>query len=241
MRHDGTDRFHSRRRAPWVAVFGPDGVGKSAVIARVQQKLASRFDGCRRFHFRPRVFRPQIDAAPTTAPHAQTPRGLVLSYLKLIYWLLDCWLGHLLQVLPALRNSQFVIFDRYLPDLLVDPVRYRLPASARNFAQRLVRLAPEPDLWILLDASAEQVQQRKQEVSPAESRRQREAYLQHFQLMPGAFLINADRSLEEVTREAAAIISGFNAGFNFRVPSFESVALQIPVQGAGSGGVKHAG
>ena len=227
MKEDLTGGFHSYGRGRWVAVFGPDGAGKTAVIAGLQHKLASRFSGCVRFHFRPRLFARQVDAPPVTAPHAQTPRGLFISNVKLFYWLLDCWLGFFFHVLPALRSSRLVIFDRYLPDLLVDPVRYRLPAGATKLAARLVRFAPQPDLCILLDASAEQVQQRKQEVSLAESRRQQQTYLQLFRPLPDAFVIDADRPLEEVTREAAAIISSFH----FRSSGF---TLQAPVRGASS-------
>jgi thymidylate kinase len=109
-------------------------------------------------------------------------------------------------VLPVLRSTRLVIFDRYLLDLLVDPVRYRLPARAMHFAAAIVRLAPEPDLCVLLDAPAEQVQQRKQEVSLAESQWQRAAYLNLFRSLPRTLVVNADSPVEEVARNVTTAI-----------------------------------
>ena len=202
----GAKHCNRRSQGLWIAFFGPDGVGKSAVIERLPDGLAGAFSGCARFHFRPRFGGREAHAEPVIAPHAQRPRGSLISYCKLTYWLLDCWLGYWFLVRPALRRSGLVIFDRYLPDLLVDPVRYRLPVSARKFAFWLVKLAPHPGVWVLLDAPAETVQQRKPEVSPAESRRQRLAYLKMFESLRNALVIDADCPLEEVTRNVAAKI-----------------------------------
>ena len=196
---------HRDRQGLWIAFFGPDGVGKSAVIERLPNELAGAFSGCAHFHFRPRFGR-EAHAEPVTAPHAQTPRGSLISYCKLMYWLLDCWLGYCFLVRPTLRRSRLVIFDRYLPDLLVDPVRYRLPVNSMRFALWLVNLAPRPDVWVLLDAPAETVQQRKPEVSPAESHRQHVAYLKMFESLRNALVIDADCPVEEVTRLVAAKI-----------------------------------
>jgi thymidylate kinase len=199
--------FQAGRRGLWIAFFGPDGAGKSAVIAELVGKLEARFSGAEKFHFRPRFRRHGVDHPPVTAPHAQMPRSTVASLGKLIYWLVDCWFGYLMTIRPALANSQLVIFDRYLPDMLVDPLRYRLPASCRWFARMLLPLLPRPDLCILLDASAEVVQQRKQEVSLAESQRQRAAYLDMFEVLPNTLLVDAALSVEEVAQQIANAIS----------------------------------
>jgi thymidylate kinase len=196
-------------KGAWVAFFGPDGVGKSTVIDRLQGQLEGSFCGCLRFHFRPRFGCRRTDEEPVTAPHAQTPRGLLSTTLKLAYWLLDFWLGYFFLIRPALRRSELVIFDRYFSDMLVDPVRYRLRDSARTLAALMVKFAPQPDLYVLLDAPAESVQLRKQEVSPAESHRQREAYRKLLGSLPGALVIDANRPLEQVSHDAAVAIAGF--------------------------------
>ena len=147
-----------------------------------------------------------VDSLPVTTPHAQLPRSTLASLGKLIYWLLDCWFGYLIAIRPAVTNSRLVIFDRYLPDILVDPLRYRLPASCRRFARMLLPLLPRPDLCVLLDVPPDIVQERKQEVSLAESQRQRAAYLDMFEALPNTLLVDAALSVDEVAQQIATAI-----------------------------------
>jgi thymidylate kinase len=204
-------KVHSRssfqeRPGLWIAVFGPDGAGKSAAIQRLAQERSLSFREVERFHFRPRFRRGWQDSSPVTNPHGQRPRGLLLSILKLFYWLADCWYGYVVVIRPALLNSSLILFDRYYPDVLVDPVRYRLPASALGFASFLARFVPALDLCILLDVPGEVLQQRKAEVTGEESRRQRLAYLQMFQSMPNTFVVDAAGPLDEVAQQMKVVI-----------------------------------
>ncbi len=199
-------RSIKHRQGLWVAVFGPDGAGKSAAIERLTQELALSFRDIERFHFRPMFQRGWQDSPPVTKPHGKSPRGFLLSILKLLYWLADYWHGYVAVVGPALHNSSLILCDRYFHDVLVDPVRYRLPAAALGFARFVARLVPAPDLYILLDVPAELLQQRKPEVSCEESLRQRLAYLRMFQSMPNAFVVDAAGSLDDVTQQMKAVI-----------------------------------
>jgi guanylate kinase len=52
------------RRGLWIAFFGPDGAGKSAVIEELSGKLETSFVGITRFHFRPRFRRQGVDWPP---------------------------------------------------------------------------------------------------------------------------------------------------------------------------------
>jgi thymidylate kinase len=196
-------------RGFWIALFGPDGAGKSAVIECLTAKLAVNSSGTTKFHFRPMFHSRGIDRKPVTAPHARPPRSSLVSLGKLIYWLLDCWFGYWIVIRPATARSQIVIFDRYLPDVLVDPARYRLPLSSMRVARMLVRLAPRPDLCILLDVPAKVAQQRKQEVSFEESLRQRAVYLEMFKDLPNKLIVDAVCPVEEVTRQVAAAVFSF--------------------------------
>lgn len=199
-------RSFKERPGLWIAVFGPDGAGKSAAIQRLTQELSLSFRDIERFHFRPMFRRGGRDSPPVTNPHGKSPRGFLLSVLKLLYWLADYCYGYVAAIRPALLNSSLILFDRYYPDVLVDPVRYRLPASTLWFAKFLVRLVPPPDLCILLDVPAEVVQQRKPEVTCEESHRQRVAYLQMFHSLPNAFIVDAACPLDEVTQQMKAVI-----------------------------------
>jgi thymidylate kinase len=184
----------------WIAFLGPDGVGKSAVIQEMQRRFEPAFDTVTLFHFRPRFQKHVGEGPAVTAPHAQRPRILLVSVAKLTYWLVDCWYGYLVVIRPGKQRKGLVIFDRYYPDILVDPLRYRLPARSEKFARWLASLAPRPDLYVLLDAPAEVVQRRKSELPLAESHRQRVAYLKMFEGIRAKLLVNANCPVDEVVR-----------------------------------------
>jgi thymidylate kinase len=68
-----------------------------------------------------------------------------------------------------------VLSDRFYPDLLADPRRYRYGAGI-GVAKWVFKLIPKPDRVIILHTAAETILKRKQEVAPAELERQLKAY-----------------------------------------------------------------
>ena len=187
-------------RGLWIAFFGPDGVGKSAVIDKLQTHSFGISDRSARFHFRPRFHRHPHDGLPVTSPHGRPPRSWLVSLGKLAYWLTDCWYGYFVAVRPIRNSGGLVVFDRYYPDVLVDPRRYRLPKGSVRFARWLLRFAPRPDLYVLLDAPAEVIRQRKTELSFDELHRQRIAYLKMFEGIRNKLLVNANNPVDEIAR-----------------------------------------
>jgi thymidylate kinase len=190
----------------FVVFIGPDGSGKSTVLSQVEIDLAPVFRKTRRYHLRPLLGKKTGTATTiVTAPHAKPPRSLVTSLVKIAYFWADYTLGYWLDTRPRLVRSTFVLFDRYYHDLLVDPKRYRYGGPV--WVARLVgRLLPKPDLWILLDAPPEVLQERKQEVPYAETARQREAYLELISRMPNGHIIDASGLLHDVVRDVNGVI-----------------------------------
>ena len=145
-----------------------------------------------------------------TEPHNQVPRAAVSSVLKLGYYFTIYLIGYWLIVRPKLVRSTLVVFDRYYHDLLVDPQRYRY--GGPMWLARLVgRLVPKPNLWIVLDAPAEVLQSRKQEVTFEETCRQRKAYLDLARQVPNAAIIDAAKPLDDVVIATSRAILDYMA------------------------------
>ena len=123
-----------------------------------------------------------------------------MSTAKLLYLWVDYVIGYLLRVRPRMVRSTFVIFDRYYHDLLIDARRFRY-GGPKWLAKIIGHLIPLPDLILILDAPADVLQSRKQEVAKEESERQAFAYrilAQSAQLRPRSVLIDATESLDQV-------------------------------------------
>jgi thymidylate kinase len=195
----------------WIAIMGPDGAGKSLVIGALRQQLSSVFRTVQCFHLRPKLLRRVGPAeAVVTDPHGKPARGRLVSIAKVFFMLADYLLGYLFKLAPAMMRSDMIIFDRYIYDLLVDSkrVRYGGPLWLLRLAARIV---PRPDLVILLDAPAEVLWSRKQEVAFEEVVRQRERYLQVVSELPSAVVIDAAQSPSDVAGSVVSAIVEFYA------------------------------
>ena len=203
-----------------VVVMGPDGAGKSSVIDAVQASLAPAFRRTRRVHLRPHLGRTtDVNGTVEANPHGKNAYGWLISLLKLVYLWFDYTVGYWLKIYPQVARSTLVMFDRYYQDLLVDPRRYRFGGS-RLLAGFFGKILPQPNIWIFLDAPANVLQERKREVSPQETARQREAYRMLAATLPGAFVVDASQNLEQVVAQVdEAILGWLAARARQRLPS----------------------
>ncbi|MEM1268975.1 MAG: thymidylate kinase-like protein [Bacteroidota bacterium] len=189
----------------WIALYGPDGSGKSSVMRGLIDGVEPAFWNVETMHLRPAVFERDGGDTPVTDPHGEPPRDVFTSVLKLVYYVLDYIAGYLVKVVPKLARATFVCFDRYYHDVDIDPMRYRYSGPSW-LVNVLGRLVPQPDLYLFLDADTETVLARKKEVSYLESSRQRIAYKELSQQLEGAYVLNANKPLPEVVREARRVI-----------------------------------
>ncbi len=190
-----------RARAPTglvVALYGPDGAGKSSVLERVTTRVAPAFRRVRRFHLRPHFGRSDESAPPVNEPHSQRPRSGFMSLVKLLVWWVDYVAGYAFLIAPIRARSGLVVFDRYFHDVLVDPVRYRYGGSPL-LARVVGRFVPAPDLTVLLDAPVEVLLERKREITEAEVARQRDAFVAMVSAMRDGQVVDASRPLDEVS------------------------------------------
>ena len=181
-----------------VTVLGPDGVGKSAVISRLQTLLDPCFRRQEIIHFSPFLLRKR-NSAVVSEPHARPARSTVASWGKVIYYFLDHWLGYLLQQRLAIAKSTCLYFDRDFNDLLIDPTRYRIRNSA-PLVRILSHLLPPVELTFVLDAQPETVHKRKRELSIAELERQQGLLRNMAEASGNWIVISAEPGPEEVAR-----------------------------------------
>jgi thymidylate kinase len=191
-------------------ILGPDGAGKSSVIDGLLGRLTSIGLTVRVRHLKPRivaVWRGQTNVV-VVDPHGSPSRGALFSLAKILVWILEEWYSTLFQE----KRGTLLICDRYFHDLLVDPKRYRF--GAPMWVARLVgRVMPQPRLWVLLDAPAEVLQKRKQEVAPEETARQCGEYRRFIGKQRKHFIADASQPLEKVMSDVeravrASVIEG---------------------------------
>jgi thymidylate kinase len=188
-----------------VVFLGSDGAGKSTVIARIAHELAPVFRNTSMQHFSPELFPGTGASVPVTTPHAQAPRSRVASIAKVAKWLVDFSIGHVVADRLRLIRANLLLYDRYLPDVLIDPRRYRY-GGPEWLIHLVCRVVPKPDLVIGLDAPAEILQARKQEISPAESERQRDAYRTLVRSLRNGRVVDASQPLDDVVAAVNQII-----------------------------------
>lgn len=181
-----------------IVVLGPDGAGKSSVILELLGKLAQGDRVVKMRHLKPFLISLQSGepGAIVIDPHGKPSRSALLSIVKIIVWCLEEWYVTCFKD----RNETLLIYDRYYHDLLIDPRRYRY--GGPQWAAKIIgELIPQPKLWVLLDAPALVLQARKQEVTPEETSRQRQAYLAFVRKQKRYVIVDASQSLDRVVAE----------------------------------------
>ena len=184
-----------------VAFLGPDGSGKSTIIAELlKQDLPFKHNSY--FHLKPLVADKGEIQKIVEDPHSEKEYGLFKSTIKLLLFFFQYNFGWQFNILKL--KSNLIIFDRYFDDLLVDHRRYRYGGSKR-IAKLLRYLIPRPELYFILTTDAKVIHERKKEVSFSELTRQINEYRK---LADGKryFNIDVNRTPDKITAEILEII-----------------------------------
>jgi thymidylate kinase len=188
-----------------VVFLGPDGSGKSTVLAKVEKSVSPVFRRTKTYHLRPYFGKNRNGCAPNLNPHNNTARNVPSSLAKLALWWADFTIGYFIDVFPRLVKSTLVLFDRYYHDLTIDPRRYCYGASIA-LTKLLQHVIPKPDLFILLDAPAEVIHGRKQEVSYEETVKQVERYRHFVRSVDNGHIVDASLPINLVVEQVNQII-----------------------------------
>ncbi len=187
-----TDALLRCPRSLFLAIFGPDGVGKSSVVSATIGALSPFFDHQRTACWRPQLITSRIAKQPHKfkLPHDVSMHGRALSMVKLTGTFFDFLLDHATISRNQLRGCSLIAWDRYLPDLAVDAKRYRYRGPSW-YSDLLLRSLPTPKhfLGIVLDADDDIILDRKRELPLRELQRQRSAYRRLAARLPGTHVI----------------------------------------------------
>lgn len=138
-----------------VVFLGVDGSGKSTLIESIIKKNKLKYQ---KVHFAPDYFRNKKNQVSN--PHKKKYRGIIFSFLKIFYWLINFQLFKLLNY----NTNKIFIFDRYLYDIIIDPLRYRILLS-KKIKKFILKNFTKPDLIVFLTGNPIRIYTRKPELN----------------------------------------------------------------------------
>lgn len=190
----------ARGLPPVITVYAPDGVGKSTLIDALIAEFEPHYTGIQSWHFLTERD-PNVVPAVVVDPHGQSPRSGAASVAKVFYYLLRAWLHRGPRIAAARRAGHLVIIDRDVPDVMIDPTRYRMQ-RAGPWSRLLGLWAPRPQLAIVLDADVEVVLARSRELDERALETLRARYRAFADERSWAVIVDANQTAETVARAA---------------------------------------
>ena len=198
-----------------IATAGPDGVGKSTLLARTKlvlddaySPIVDQYMGWRDFTLptkrlltwlierrKRRAERTAPPSAPSQRIADRAPEGPMpwTHNLSVLHYFIDLWARYLLQIRPQLARDGLVLCDRYFFDVLVQEV---LVCENRILRRLLLALTPRPTVTALLSGDPKVIAARKSEMS-AEKTARNMASLDVLRGRPGVLVLDAQKPVEE--------------------------------------------
>lgn len=221
-----------RRPGYMIAILGTDGAGKSAIYDAIYPHLEGAFHSKLYYrHLRPHLLpdiaelfgkRKKEDRQTVCEnPHAKERSGLVMSLVRLLYYLQDYFWGYWLNIWPTISTQSSVfVMDRYYYDYYIDQSRSRtnLPNWIIKFFDIFV---PSPDFIICLGGDAQKIYERKPETSLDEVKRQSTAIRQFCDSRKNAIWV--DTTEQNVESSADYVLKGISDAMMKRFTSVSSL------------------
>lgn len=197
-----------------VAFIGPDGSGKTTFIDLSEKHFEKLYSGVKKYHIRFGIL-PELKTGRgissmkgkvTKASNEKIKRSFiskVASWVVVLYYTLDFFLGRIPIRYHKTKNN-LIFFDRYYYDFFVQPTSRHLIYKFRHI---LLFFVKKPNLIIHLDASAENVYKRKQELSIEEIKTQNSILKKLLKGKKNVFTVKTDdKSIPEIDREIFNIL-----------------------------------
>ena len=212
--------FNMDRYNNLISVHAPDGTGKTTFIQKLGNELGfyyvcSPSDLLSIHHFRPCIL-PNLGAVGEktgvmkqdkdfTIPHRAKPVGFLSSFIRMTYYWLDYVIGMPFILRKDAQFDNITIFDRYIYDFLVDPYRTRikLPYWIRKAFTKLVK---QPKIVFVLDADANTIYSRKQELCKEEINRKLMEFRKLKHLGERVYILDASQTPPKIANDAIQIV-----------------------------------
>ena len=164
-----------------VALFGPDGSGKSTVADICESKLENKKINVMRYHWRPRFIpslKKDFKTLKFNAPDELKTRSYLISFFCYIYFFADFFLAQFFFSLKR-KSRSIILYERFFYDILVHPKRYKL-IRISWLGLLLSKALKKPKYIFVLNGPPETIRNRKPELPLLEINRQLNVMLELF-------------------------------------------------------------
>jgi len=156
---------------PIIVILGPDGIGKSTVINELKKKLSNTiFTKVITRHWRPGIL-PNLRVLTKkdlVVNDSHAPRRIPGKYalLRLLYYLIDYFIGFYLKDRIDSSKQRVIIYDRHYLDMYIDPFRYGIKSN--KLMLFVWGIMPKVDAILYLTSDSATIYSRKNELNIVE-------------------------------------------------------------------------
>jgi len=206
----------------FLVIVGPDGSGKTTIADGIMYFWQENCDKAPLYihgdfgilprlkylrklwaKIRGRKLPPDPDYTQKHAGAKAVPHSLTKSLLYIAYYYWGYIWGHY-KIFSAKAKDRLIIADRYFYDYFFQRGNMKLPHWLLRFLSRFI---PQPDLVVFLDADAESIYQRKNELTIEEIKRQQDIIKKICKWLPNCVSIDTRKGISQTVEQVQAAIS----------------------------------
>ena len=185
-----------------ICFLGLDGSGKSTLINNVSKKIDNRVYNVKLEHLKPNLFISQT-GKKVAHPHLKKARNNFISTIKLFYWV---FVYNYKNYFHGFRETTLILWDRYIHDISIDPLRYRLKLKKKNYSF-FINLVPKPECIFIVDVESKIAFKRKKELTIPVLHRLRKKYLETKKNIKNTYVLDNSKNINRVTKKTIKIIT----------------------------------